>query len=349
VIVLGYGNQGRAQALNLRDSRAAARVRIWTRAGGPTAARARADGFAVIEAAALGEGEIFLCLLPDEAQPGFLQATLTPALRAAGRTGSIGFAHGFALQFTDAGPALRQPPWTETFLVAPAGPGEEVRTAFVSGGGVPALLAVWHDASGTARARALAVAQAIGALRAGVLETTVADEVVVDLFGEQAVLCGGLSALVRAGFGTLTRAGYPPELAYLECVHQLRLTADLIARHGIAGMRERISRTALYGDVTRGPRLLGTEVRQRMADILMEIESGEFSRQWMDEDRRGAPSLEAARGDRRTDPLEEAGRAFRARLQPPESTSTRPETGQRNRRGRGGGAAPVPDPGGKAD
>jgi len=325
VIVLGYGNQGRAQALNLRDSGAAARVRVWARAGGPSAACAQADGFEVVAAAALGEGEVFLCLLPDEAQPAFLRDTLTPALQAAGRTAAaIGFAHGFALQFSEAGPALRQPPWAETFLVAPAGPGEEVRAAYVSGGGVPALLAVWHDASGTARARALAVAQAIGALRAGVLETTVADEVVVDLFGEQAVLCGGLSALVRAGFTTLTRAGYPPELAYLECVHQLRLTADLISRHGIAGMRERISRTALYGDVTRGPRILGAEVRQRMADILREIEAGEFSREWVEEDRRGGPSLDAVRGDRRTDPLEEAGRAFRARLHPPESGSTGP-------------------------
>ena len=324
VIVLGYGNQGRAQALNLRDSGAAARVRVWARPDGSSASRARADGFTVVAAAALGEGEVFLCLLPDEVQADVLRETLTPALRAAGRAGSIGFAHGFALRFTDAGEALRRPPWAEVFLVAPAGPGEEVRAAFVSGGGVPALLGIWHDASGEARARALAVAQAIGALRAGVLETTVADEVVVDLFGEQAVLCGGLSALVRAGFTTLTRAGYPPELAYLECVHQLRLTADLIARHGIAGMRERISRTALYGDVTRGPRILGAEVRQRMADILREIEAGEFSREWVEEDRRGAPSLEAARGDRRTDPLEEAGRAFRARLQPPDSTPTGP-------------------------
>ena len=324
VVVLGYGNQGRAQALNLRDSGAAARVRVWTRSGGPAAARAVADDFERIDTAALGEGDLFLCLLPDEVQPTFLRETLDPALRAAGKPGRVGFAHGFALQFTTAGQELRRAPWVEVFLVAPAGPGEEVRTANVSGGGVPALLAVWHDASGAARARALAVAQAIGALRAGVLETTVADEVVVDLFGEQAVLCGGLSALVRAAFTTLTRAGYPPALAYLECVHQLRLTAELIARHGIAGMRERISRTALYGDVTRGPRILGAEVRMRMADILREIESGEFSREWMEEDRRGAPALETARGDRLADPLEEAGRAFRTRLQSPDSTPTGP-------------------------
>jgi ketol-acid reductoisomerase len=215
---------------------------------------------------------------------------------------------------------LRRPPWEEVALVAPAGPGTEVRAAYVSGGGVPALLAVWHDASGRARARALGLAEAIGSLRAGVLETSVADEVTVDLFGEQAVLCGGLTALVRAGFETLTRAGYAPELAYLECVHQLRLTADLISRHGIAGMRERISRTARFGDLTRGPRVLGAEVDRRLADILREIESGDFSREWLEAERRGAlPPAPAG-----PDSLEEAGKAFRARVQPPESASTGP-------------------------
>jgi ketol-acid reductoisomerase len=210
------------------------------------------------------------------------------------------------------------------FLVAPAGPGDEVRAAYLSGGGVPALLAVWHDASGAARARALAVAAGIGAARAGVLETTVADEAVVDLFGEQAVLCGGLSALVRAGYQTLVAAGYPPALAHLECVQQLRLTADLVSRHGVAGMRERISRTALFGDLTRGPRVLGPEVEGRLADILGEIESGEFAREWLEEVRRGAPRLTEARAAGAADPLEETGRSFRARAPRHDAASTGP-------------------------
>jgi ketol-acid reductoisomerase len=319
VAVLGYGNQGRAQAFNLRDSGAAASVRIWARPDGPSAARAEADGFALIRSSELAEADLFVCLLPDEAQAAFLSETLSPALRRAGRPGRVIFAHGFALRFTAAGEALRRAPWEEVALVAPAGPGTEVRAAFVSGGGVPALVAVWHDASGAARPRALAYATAIGAMRTGGLETSVAAEATVDLFGEQAVLCGGLAALVRAGFETLTRAGYAPELAYLECVHQLRLTAELISRYGIAGMRERISRTARFGDLTRGPRVLGVGIESRLADILREIESGEFSREWLEAQARETPS--AAQPD---DPLEQAGRAFRARVQPPDVASTGP-------------------------
>ncbi len=314
VIVLGYGNQGRAQALNLRDSKACARVRVWARPSGPSATRAREDGFGVVDDAELAAGDLFLCLLPDEVQAEFLRDRLTPILRAANRSGRICFAHGFAMRFTPAGEILRQAPWIEAILVAPTAPGDDVRGAFLAGGGTPAFVAVWHDATGEARARGIAIAHAIGATRAGVLETTVGDEAVVDLFGEQAVICGGLAALVRAGFETLTRAGYAPEMAYLECVHQVQLTADLIRRWGVGGMRARISGTALYGDLTRGPRVIGPEVQARMADILNEIETGEFSHEWLTEQRRQNPRFAAWRQQLASDPLESVGQSVRQRI-----------------------------------
>jgi len=328
IVVLGYGNQGRAQALNLHDSlkaapRAGAGVRVWARAGGASARQALRDGFEVIDTAALGTGDLFLCLLPDEVQGAFITETLTPAVRAGGRPGRIGFAHGGALAFTELGEHLRRPPWVETFLVAPSGPGVDVRDEFAAGWGVPALLAIWHDQSGAAYDRALAVATGIGATRAGVWRTTVAAEAAVDLFGEQAVICGGITALLRCAYQTLMRQGYDPEMAYLECVHQLRLTAELIHRHGVAGMRERISGTARFGDLTRGPRLAEAGVARVMADILSEIESGAFMREWQAEVRAGSPRLEAWRGGIDQDAMEMVGRDVRAHALRPEPSGGR--------------------------
>lgn len=291
IVVLGYGNQGCAQAHNLRDSGAGRWIKVWARAGSAPAQRARQDGFEVLATDELVRGDLFLCLLPDEVIPDFVAGELSPRLQQAQRVGRIGFAHGFALEFTPLGAMLRDDPWREVFLVAPSGPGSEVRAAYQAGGGVPALLAIWHDRDGEAREHALAVAQALGATRAGVLETTVRDETIVDLFGEQAVVCGGLTALLASAFETLVAAGYPAEMAYLECVHQVRLTSELIHRHGIAGMRERISRTALYGDLTRGPRIAAAGLRGVMTAILSEIESGEFAAEWLREHRQGRPVL----------------------------------------------------------
>jgi len=322
LVVCGYGNQGRAQALNLRDSGAGRWVKVWTHRAGRAAEQARADGFEVLASGRLSEGDLFLCLLPDEAHEGFVRAVLTPALQAAGKPGRIGVAHGFSLEFGGLGALLRAAPWVEAFLVAPCGPGTAVRAAFVAGWGIPALMAIWHDAGGETRTRALAVARAIGATRPGVLETTVRAETVVDLFGEQAVVCGGLTALMDAAFRTLTRAGYSAEMAYLECVQQVRLTAELVARHGIAGMRERISRTALYGDLTRGPRIMGGQEPRTLDEVLHEIESGEFAQQWQEECRAGFPMLARWRAACEDDPLEEAGRRVRARLLPPHSAGS---------------------------
>jgi len=322
IIILGYGNQGRAQALNLRDSlRAGAltdvAVGVWARAGGPSAQQAERDGFELVDSAALGRGDLFLCLLPDEIQGTFIAETLAPALRAAGRPGRIGFAHGGALAYTGLGAELRRPPWVEVFLVAPSGPGVDVRETFIAGWGVPAVLAVWHDLEGGAYEDALAIATGIGAMRAGVWKTTVEAEAAVDLFGEQAVICGGLSALLRCAYETLTRRGYDPEMAYLECVHQLRLTAELIHRYGVAGMRERISATARFGDLTRGPKVASAGVARTMDDILTEIESGDFMREWQAEVRAGRPQIEAWRAEIQRDPLEAVGREVRARALPP--------------------------------
>jgi ketol-acid reductoisomerase len=316
IVVVGYGNQGRAQALNLRDSGAGSSVSVWARPAGASAARARAEGFEVLATEDLARGDLFLCLLPDETHLEFVCDVLTPALVAAKKSARIGFAHGFSLEFSEVGRVVRREPWREAFLVAPSGPGTEVRSAFASGWGVPAFVAVWHDATGQARARALAVAHAIGATRPGVLETTVREEAIVDLFGEQAVICGGIAALLSAAFQTLTQAGYSPEMAYVECVHQVRLTADLIHRFGLAGMRERISRTALYGDLTRGPKVLGGEDASAMAEILSEIESGSFSKEWLAEYRRGLPFLKHWRQGLGRDEMERVGREVRRRVLP---------------------------------
>lgn len=301
--VLGYGNQGRAQAQNLRDS--SYEVRVAARAEGTAGGRARSDGFVVgpLDQVAL-EVDLLAILTPDQTHVDVIRA-----LRewAPSRLRTLVFAHGFALRFQQ--PAL-DPAW-DVAVVAPAGPGVQLRTRYIEGGGLPAILAVAQDASGSAAARALAYAAGIGSARAGVIVSTVREEAEIDLFGEQAVLCGGMNALLAAAFDTLVGAGYPPEMAYLECVQQLRLTAELVERFGIEGMRSRISGTALFGDLTRGERVIDETVRARLREILNEIGDGTFAREWMDA-QSGGTALPERLSMARHRALETAGERIRA-------------------------------------
>jgi ketol-acid reductoisomerase len=302
--ILGYGNQGRAQALNLRDSGHA--VVVGAIPGRSSADLASADGFGVLAPENLpARVDLVAVLTPDETHRAVV-SDLASGSRGGGRIKALVFAHGFALRFDP--PAL-DPSW-DVAVVAPAGPGVQLRSRFLEGSGIPALLAVHRDASGSAAERARAYAGSLGCARAGVLVTSVADETEVDLFGEQAVLCGGMNALCRAAFETLTAAGYSAEMAYLECVHQLRLTAELVEKFGVEGMRRRISRTALYGDLTRGPRLIDPGIQARMAEILKEIRSGDFARDWLR--RAGDPTWpDADVAGARLDSMEQAGEVIR--------------------------------------
>jgi len=304
---VGYGNQGRAHALNLRDS--GIDVVVGARSGGAAEARAQSDRFEVRSVAdACASAELIALLTPDETHLGYLEqlrAMELPRLRA------VVFAHGFVLRFQ--APTL-DPRW-DVFVVAPAGPGDLLRRRFEEGSGIPAILAIAQDGSGQASARARAYAAALGSARAGVFAASVEQEVEVDLFGEQAVLCGGMNALVGTAFHTLVDAGYPSELAYLECVQQLRLTAELLERLGPTGMRRRISPTALFGDLSRGPRLIDATVADRMRHMLEEIRGGSFAREWIDFARRH-PDWIHERLDESNDPtLEEAGRRVRRLFQ----------------------------------
>ena len=284
VAVIGFGNQGSAQAQNLRDS--GVRVLGGARTDGSAAARAAALAFEVasIENAAR-RADVVAMLLPDEVTPR-LWPSLLPALLPATH---LVFAHGYVLLYG----ALAMPPGADVVLVSPTGPGRVLRESFVRGEGLPAYLAVHQDASSSAWDLAEAYAGALGSTRAPLWRTTVREETEVDLFGEQAVLCGGMNALVTAGFDTLVDAGYSPEIAYLEVVHQLRYLAELLHERGVAGMRESISGTARYGDVTRGPRVIGEASRQEMQRMLGEIQSGAFAREWDAETAAGQPRLRA--------------------------------------------------------
>jgi len=285
VAVLGFGNQGEAQALNLRDS--GARVIVGARPGGGGEARARAHGFETLPIdAASRRASVCAVLLPDERIP-----SLWPAIASGlGPAAGIVFAHGFALLYGD----LAFPADADVVLVSPTGPGRVLREVYARGEGLPAYLAVHRDGSGDAWGLAQAYARGIGSHRARLWRTTVREETEVDLFGEQAVLCGGMNALVTAAFETLVAKGYSAEIAYLECVHQLKYLADLLHERGVAGMRQGISGTALFGDLTRGPRVVGEESRAAMAALLEEIHSGAFAREWADEFARGSPRLAEA-------------------------------------------------------
>jgi ketol-acid reductoisomerase len=282
VAVIGYGNQGRAHALNLRDS--GVRVIVGQRPGA-SFNRAAADGFAPVPVrAAAHEAAVLILTLPDESASEIYGREIAPKL-AAGQ--SLGFVHGFNIRYGFIAP----PADVNVIMIAPKGPGTLLRSSFEHGRGIPALVAVHQDVSGDAQRTALAWAAGIGCARAAVIETTFAEETETDLFGEQAVLCGGVSALCKAAFETLVQAGYTPEFAYLECVHELKQIADLLYTRGLSGMRNAISNTAEYGDLTRGPRIIDRHAREAMRRVLAEVRSGEFANEWMAEHRGGGATF----------------------------------------------------------
>lgn len=290
--VLGYGSQGSAHALNLRDSGMA--VRVGQRRGSARFERAQADGFEVGTLSEVASGsDVVIMALPDESAADLYREHVGPCLRDGA---ALGFLHGFNITFGLIEPAAG----IDTIMISPKGPGSLVRSTYVEGLGVPALMCIHRDATGRGREIALSWAAGIGATRAGVFETTFQAETVADLFGEQAVLCGGMSALMIAAFDTLVEAGYDAELAYFECIHEAKQIADLVYERGISAMREQISNTAEYGDLTRGPRLVDGAVREKMRKLLGEIESGEFAREWVAEQSGGLKRLgalfEAGRG-----------------------------------------------------
>ena len=303
VAVIGYGSQGHAHALNMRDS--GVDVKVATYAGSPSGTRAKEDGLAVttIEQA-VQTSDVIMILIPDEKQKSVYKASIEPHLRA-GQT--LMFAHGFNIHFGQVVP----PPFIDVSMIAPKAPGHRMRELFVEGVGVPGLLAVHQDVSGQAKQNALAYAWATGNLKAGVIETTFKEETESDLFGEQSVLCGGASELIRAGFETLVEAGYQPEIAYFECLHELKLIVDLIYEGGLAYMRYSVSDTAEYGDYTRGPRIINKGIRDEMKKILGEIQDGTFAKQWIAENKAGRKRFLAMREEARNQPVEVVGARLR--------------------------------------
>src|SRR5712671_1879445 len=308
VAVIGYGSQGHAHALNLRDSGVGARVLVGLRPGGQSWERARAEQLdvrPVTEAARAAD--VIMMLVPDQEARAVYESGIAPALQ---RGKTLLFAHGFNVHFREIVP----PAGVDVAMIAPKSPGHLVRSEFQAGRGVPALVAVHQDASGNALADALAYAAGIGCARAGVFETTFREETETDLFGEQSVLCGGVTALILAGFETLTAAGYAPEIAYFECMHELKLIVDLMYRGGMKFMRYSISDTAEYGDYTRGPRIITDEVRETMVQILAEIQSGSFAREWIKETRAGGERFRSLRKTENDHPIERVGAKLRAMM-----------------------------------
>jgi ketol-acid reductoisomerase len=304
VAILGYGSQGHAHALNLRDSGAEVAVGLYE--GSASRAKAEGDGLRVMTVAdAVRWADVVMMLLPDEKQPAVFEAEIRPNLSE----GMLMlFAHGFNVHFNQ----IVAPPEVDLGLVAPKGPGHVLRRLYVEGKGMPALFAISNDTSGEARDVALSYARGIGSGRAGIIETTFAEETETDLFGEQAVLCGGLSALLKAGFETLVEAGYQPELAYYECVNELKLIVDLIYEGGLAGMRYSISNTAEYGDYTAGPKIVDDGVKERMRGILTDIQSGKWARDWVLENQAGGASFLAMRRREAELQVEKVGAELRA-------------------------------------
>jgi len=306
IAVIGYGSQGHAHALNLRES--GARVIVGLRESGKSWLRAKDEGLDVRSVAdAARAADIIMMLVPDQEARTVYEASVAPGLRA-GQT--LLFAHGFNVHFKEIVP----PADVDVAMIAPKSPGHLVRSEFQAGRGVPGLVAVHQDASGQALANALAYAAGIGCTRAGVLETTFREETETDLFGEQAVLCGGVSALVQAGFETLTAAGYAPEIAYFECLHELKLIVDLMYRGGMKFMRYSISDTAEYGDYTRGPRIVSDQVKGEMQQLLKEIQDGTFAREWIAETRGGARRFAEYRRAAADHPIERVGATLRAMM-----------------------------------
>lgn len=306
VAILGYGSQGHAQAQNLRDS--GVKVVIGQRPGGENYELAKEHGFNPVSAAeASKQADIIQMLLPDELTPAIYEKDVLPYLS---KGKALVVSHGFNLHFDQIIP----PKDVDVFMVAPKAPGHLVRSVFVEGNGVPSLLAVYQNATGNAKKLALGYAKGIGSTRAGVIETTVKDETETDLFGEQCVLCGGLSELIKSGFQTLVEAGYPPELAYFECCHEMKLIVDLIYKGGLAYMRYSISNTAEYGDYSRGSRIVTDETRKEMKKILKEIQSGEFAKEWILENKAGRPSFLASRKREAVLQLEKTGQDLRSMM-----------------------------------
>jgi ketol-acid reductoisomerase len=306
VAVIGYGSQGHAQAQNLRDSGVAVVVGLYK--GSRSWAQAEADGLDVAPVSqAAAQADIIQLLIPDEIQAQVYREEIQPHLTA-GR--ALGVSHGFSIHFHQIVP----PPDVDVFMIAPKSPGHLLRRMYVEGKGVPALLAVHQDHTGKAKALALAYAQAIGCLRAGVIETTFREETESDLFGEQTVLCGGIAELIKAGFETLVEAGYAPEIAYFECLHEMKLIVDLIYEGGLSLMRYSVSNTAKFGDFTRGKRVITDATRHEMRRILAEIQSGAFAKEWILENQAGRPIFNARYRQETEHPIEEVGRQLRAMM-----------------------------------
>ncbi len=304
VAIIGYGSQGHAHALNLRDS--GVKVIVGLHEGSRSAAKAQTDGLEVVsvqEAAA--RADWIMLLLPDELQKQVYEAAVVPSLTA-GKV--LSFAHGFNIRFQ----LIVPPTDVDVVMIAPKGPGHTVRWEYENGQGVPALFAIAQDASGQARTLAMAYAKGIGATRAGILETSFKEEAETDLFGEQAVLCGGLSALVKAGFETLVEAGYQPELAYFECLHEVKLIVDLMVKGGLTAMRDSISNTAEYGDYVSGPRLITEDTKAEMRLLLAEIQDGSFAKKFVAECDAGKPQMQAMRKQDQDHPVEAVGQRLRA-------------------------------------
>jgi ketol-acid reductoisomerase len=303
VAILGYGSQGHAHALNLKES--GVDVVVGLRPDSSSRAEAEAEGLEVLDVAdAASRGDVVMILLPDEKQAEVWENEISDGI-APGNL--LLFAHGFTIHFDQIDP----PEGVDIGMVAPKGPGHLVRRQFADGRGVPSLIAVHNDETGNAHGMVLAYAKGIGGTRAGVIETTFKDECETDLFGEQSVLCGGATELVRAGFETLVEAGYDPRLAYFECLHELKLIVDLMYEQGMAGMRDSISNTAEYGDMTRGPRVIGPEVREAMRKVLADIQSGEFAKEWIAENQAGAENFQRLRDEAASHQIEKVGGELR--------------------------------------
>lgn len=302
--VIGYGIQGRGQALNLRDS--GVNVIVSQRPGGPNYEQAKKDGFAPVEASeAAKKSDVIIILAQDPLQAEIYKKSVEPHLT---KGKALVFSHGFNIHFKE----IRPPKFVDVFMVAPKGPGSLVRRLYEEGKGVPCLVAIHQDASKKCKQLALSYAKALGGTRAGVIETTFKEETETDLFGEQAVLCGGTSALIKAGFDTLVNAGYQPEIAYFECLHELKLITDLIYAGGIQGMRKRVSDTAEYGDVTRGPRIVNAKTRAEMKKILKEIQTGKFAKEFLTDYHKGKKNFEKWRHADDDHPVEKVGAKLRS-------------------------------------
>ncbi len=303
IAIIGYGIQGRGQALCLRDS--GCRVIVSEMEGTANYEQAKKDGFVPLNAADAAKGaDIIQILTQDHVQAKVYSESIKPYLK---KGKALCFSHGFNIRFKQ----IKPPKNVDVFMIAPKGPGALVRRMYEEGKGVPCLVAVFQDASGEAKQLALAYAKALGATKAGVIETTFEEETETDLFGEQAVLCGGVTELIKAGFDTLVAAGYQPEIAYFEVLHELKLITDLIQEYGISGMRRRVSNTACYGDLSRGPMIITERTRKTMQKLLKEIKSGKFAREWIKENEMGRPNFNKLLADGDNHPIEKVGKELR--------------------------------------